>query len=232
MPEFIYIVLPRWCSGKESICQCRRCKKMWALSLGQEDALEKEMATHCSILAWRIPGTEEPGRLQSMGSQESDTTPHRKWLQLLLHNPLTPLKKPALWLSHSLCLNCPQHPLLTSGQTLLNLRGSAQRLPARSLSWPVSRFLQYAACLLSHRIRAAEGISWGCSFYPQQGLAHTGRWMSKEGAQGCYFLPLMLQGQEIFVLPYLTRDRPVYVLETPSANPHSPQVSRCRTRGQ
>ena len=43
------------------------------LILGQEDPLEKEMATHCSILAWRIPWTEESGRLQSMGSQESDT---------------------------------------------------------------------------------------------------------------------------------------------------------------
>ena len=38
-------------------------------SLGQEDPLEKEMATHSSTLAWRIPWTEEPGRLQSMGSQ-------------------------------------------------------------------------------------------------------------------------------------------------------------------
>ena len=38
-------------------------------SLGQEDPLEKEMATHSSILAWRIPWTEEPGRLQSLGSQ-------------------------------------------------------------------------------------------------------------------------------------------------------------------
>ena len=38
-------------------------------SLGWEDLLEKEMATHSSIPAWRIPGTEEPGRLQSMGSQ-------------------------------------------------------------------------------------------------------------------------------------------------------------------
>ena len=42
--------------------------------LGQEDPLEKEMTIHSSILAWRIPWTEEPGRLQSMGSQESDTT--------------------------------------------------------------------------------------------------------------------------------------------------------------
>ena len=42
-------------------------------SLGWEDALEKGMATHASILAWRIPWTEEPGRLQSMGSQKSWT---------------------------------------------------------------------------------------------------------------------------------------------------------------
>ena len=43
-------------------------------SLGQEDALEKEMATHFSVLAWAIPWTEEPGRLWPMGSKESDTT--------------------------------------------------------------------------------------------------------------------------------------------------------------
>ena len=43
-------------------------------SLGQEDPLEEEMATHSSILAWEIPETEEPGKLQSMGSQESDAT--------------------------------------------------------------------------------------------------------------------------------------------------------------
>ena len=41
---------------------------------GWEDPLEKEMATHSSILAWKIPWTEEPGGLQSMGPQESDTT--------------------------------------------------------------------------------------------------------------------------------------------------------------
>ena len=43
-------------------------------SLCQEDLLEKEMATHSSILAWKIPWTEKPDRLQSMGSQELDTT--------------------------------------------------------------------------------------------------------------------------------------------------------------
>ena len=44
-------------------------RETWVQSLGREDPLEKEMATHSSILAWRIPWTEEPGRLQSMGSQ-------------------------------------------------------------------------------------------------------------------------------------------------------------------
>ena len=44
-------------------------RETWVKSLGQEDLLEKEMATDSSILAWKIPWTEEPGRLQSMGSQ-------------------------------------------------------------------------------------------------------------------------------------------------------------------
>ena len=44
-------------------------RETWVRSLGREDPLEKEMATHSSILAWRIPWTEEPGGLQSMGSQ-------------------------------------------------------------------------------------------------------------------------------------------------------------------
>ena len=44
-------------------------QETWVRSLGREDPLEKEMATHASVLAWRIPWTEEPGKLQSMGSQ-------------------------------------------------------------------------------------------------------------------------------------------------------------------
>ena len=51
-------------------------REIWVRSLGEEDTLEKEMATHSSTLAWRIPWIEEPGRLRSMGSQESDTTEH------------------------------------------------------------------------------------------------------------------------------------------------------------
>ena len=46
-------------------------RETWVRSLGREDPSEKGMATHCSILAWRIPGTEEPGGLQLMGSQKA-----------------------------------------------------------------------------------------------------------------------------------------------------------------
>ena len=52
----------------------RAMQETWVQSLGQEDPLEKGMATHSNILAWRIPWTEEPGRLQSIGLQESDMT--------------------------------------------------------------------------------------------------------------------------------------------------------------
>ena len=44
-------------------------EEMWVWSLGQGDSLEKEMATHSRIAAWEIPGTEEPGGLESLGSQ-------------------------------------------------------------------------------------------------------------------------------------------------------------------
>ena len=57
-----------WLSGKESTCNMGDIGT-WFWSLGQEDPLEKGKATHSSILAWRIPWTEESGALQSMGSQ-------------------------------------------------------------------------------------------------------------------------------------------------------------------
>ena len=49
-------------------------QETWVQSPGWEDALEEEMATHASILAWRIPWTKQTGRLHSMGSQKSDVT--------------------------------------------------------------------------------------------------------------------------------------------------------------
>ena len=51
-------------------------QEMQVPSLGWEEPLEEEMATHSSILAWKIPWTEEPGRLQSVGLKELDMTEH------------------------------------------------------------------------------------------------------------------------------------------------------------
>ena len=62
--------LLKWLSGKESTCNAGDTGSI----LGREDLLEKEMATYCSILAWKVPWTEEPGGLQSMRSQELDIT--------------------------------------------------------------------------------------------------------------------------------------------------------------
>ena len=53
----------------QSIKSLPAVQETWVQSLGWEDPLEKEMATHSSILGWRTPWTEEPGGLQSMGSQ-------------------------------------------------------------------------------------------------------------------------------------------------------------------
>ena len=83
--------LPQWLSGRESTCNARDQGSIPGLgkspggghgkplqyssletqvrSLGQEDPLEEKMPTHSSIFAWRIPWTEEPGRLQSIGLQ-------------------------------------------------------------------------------------------------------------------------------------------------------------------
>ena len=58
----------------QSVKNLPAMQKTWVQFLGQEDPLEKEMATHSSILVWRIPWTEKPGGLKSMGSQELDTT--------------------------------------------------------------------------------------------------------------------------------------------------------------
>ena len=67
---FIHILgKPRWLSGKESACNAGDAGSI----PGLEDLLEKEMATHCSILAWEIPWTEEPRRVQSVGLQKSWT---------------------------------------------------------------------------------------------------------------------------------------------------------------
>ena len=61
-------------SGGSDIKTLPAMLETWVLSLSWEDPLKQEMATHSSILAWKIPWTEKPGGLQSVGSQESDMT--------------------------------------------------------------------------------------------------------------------------------------------------------------
>ena len=81
-------------SGKEPTCQCRRCETQ-VRSLDREDPLEEVMATHFRILAWRIPWTEEPGGLQSTGSQESDRTEATQYTLMFISDTL---------ISHYTCL--------------------------------------------------------------------------------------------------------------------------------
>ena len=84
--------LARWLSGKEPLPM--KETRVW--SLFWEDPLEKEMATHSSILTWEIPQTEGPGRLQSMGSQRG-----RHNLATKQHN-----KYGSYLVAQDLCLNC------------------------------------------------------------------------------------------------------------------------------
>ena len=70
-------------------------QETWVHFLGWEDPLEKEMATHSSIIAWKIPWTEETGRLQFMGSQGLDTTEqlnHQHFSDYMVSDPRLILK--------------------------------------------------------------------------------------------------------------------------------------------
>ena len=69
--------LPRRRGGKESALPTQETWERQVLSLGQKDLLGKETAMHSSILAWKVSWTEEPGGLQSMGSQRVGTTEQR-----------------------------------------------------------------------------------------------------------------------------------------------------------
>ena len=93
----------------------------WVRSLGREDPLEKEMATHSSILAWRIPWMEELGGLQSTGHKESDTTERLHSLSFFydLNNAISSLKRLAqlfpgpkhlgMIISHTDLTSCPSY---------------------------------------------------------------------------------------------------------------------------
>ena len=64
--------LPQWLNGNESACNAGASGGPWVHSLGGEYPLEKEMVTHSSILAWKIPWMEEPAELQSIGLQSTE----------------------------------------------------------------------------------------------------------------------------------------------------------------
>ena len=115
-------------------------RETWVLSLGQEAPLEKEMATHSSILAWRIPWTEEPGRLQSMGLQRvghnwvtSLTCPLSPWCLSTISSSIAPFS------------SCPQSfpepesfpmsPLFASGGQRTGASTSASVLLMNIQSW-------------------------------------------------------------------------------------------------
>ena len=68
---FVWVPMAQWVKNLPAM---QETKEMWVPSLGWEDTLEEEMATHSSILAWKIPWTEAPGGLQSMGRKESNMT--------------------------------------------------------------------------------------------------------------------------------------------------------------
>ena len=92
-----FLVKSGGASGKEPICWCRRHKRLRVRSLDWEDPLEEGMATHSRILAWRIPWTEKPGGLQSIGSQKV----RRDWSDLA-HT----------WQKEASQEQCPRHGLL------------------------------------------------------------------------------------------------------------------------
>ena len=94
-------------SGESSRCSELPSQAITVFAWSSKDLLEKEMATHSSILAWRIPWTEEPGGLQSTGSQELDMT---EWLHFQKHVVLC-------YPNGSLCIFC--WPILGSFHQVL-----------------------------------------------------------------------------------------------------------------
>ena len=98
----------------------------WVWSLGLEDPLEKEMATHSNILAWRIPWTEEPGRLQFMGSQRvghdwatSLSLSFLSWLNSLPVLTLHPLNSVVLKYKHDTHLHVRWHSELKPWKVMI-----------------------------------------------------------------------------------------------------------------
>ena len=162
-------------------------------SLGQEDPLEKEMATHSSTLAWKIPWTEEPGGLQSVGSQRvghgKAGEAFHSWTQYLIppsvphKNFLPPRKSPSVGLlmslrqlsfPFSLPLFCEKQPSLENSESIPALPKSAalscSALWIRSLWWLQRwethvRISEWVQCCLFSMELRLERVN--CKSWPQ-----------------------------------------------------------------
>ena len=93
-----YKELPRLLSGKRICLPVQQMQETWVQSLGQEDPLEKEMATHSIILAWEVSWAEEPGVLQSMGLQRV----RHDWANIQVYKVSFEPMLPSFWFPHKL----------------------------------------------------------------------------------------------------------------------------------
>ena len=165
-------------------------QETWLQSLSREDPLEKEMATHVSILAWKTPWTQEPGGLQSTGLQRvgHDFTFFLSFMhkrsQSLCHgpqaprwsNPVTPLTH---YLACSLCSGCSSHPsppaILPTCQVCFYLRAFASATP---FAWRNAHgylhglFLLCSNAILSKR-HPDQLVEWGLVISDLTTLQHT-----------------------------------------------------------
>ena len=145
--DFYVMVLLVWSKVAQRLKRLPPMPETWVWSLGQEDPLEKEMATHSSILAWRIPWTEEPGRLQSMGSQRVRQETEQLHLHLvfkgLYNNSISCLKAVSglNLLANSVILKCkfrwstPKSDRLYSLQPKMEKLYTVSRIETRSWLW-------------------------------------------------------------------------------------------------
>ena len=90
--QYLKLITTRTSLVAQMVKRMPTTRETWVRSLGREDPLEKEMETHSSTLAWKIPWMEEPGRLQSMGSQRVG----HDWVTSL-SQPGNIMNKPAYW---------------------------------------------------------------------------------------------------------------------------------------
>ena len=139
---------------------------------GLEDPLEEGMATHSNILAWRIPWTEEPGRLQSMGSQSRTRL---KWLSMHAHSPGSMQKQP--WDQTSLTAEGPG-PVSSTECLCLHCRRLDER--SRSLEHRISRSEPWGGPLVdrAHWWRQKVGFSLG-----RPGTGRALAWLTSAGDQ-------------------------------------------------